>query len=102
MYKSARSAKGRPRDQQLHESHILYSSQAPQPQYVPYATFVHKRPPVDWDTAAFQQHSRQHSTEITKVEVTALAPLDYLQNIPPPRRHPLDEKALMSFTTVIL
>ncbi|KAF9462457.1 Gti1/Pac2 family-domain-containing protein [Collybia nuda] len=26
-----------------------------------------------------------------------LAPLAYLQNIPPPRRHPLDEKALMSF-----
>ena len=27
-----------------------------------------------------------------------LAPLEYLQNIPPPRRHPLDEEALMSFT----
>ncbi|EGO00318.1 hypothetical protein SERLA73DRAFT_180841 [Serpula lacrymans var. lacrymans S7.3] len=26
-----------------------------------------------------------------------LAPLAYLQNIPPPRRHPLDEEALMSF-----
>ncbi|TFK70634.1 hypothetical protein BDN72DRAFT_896321 [Pluteus cervinus] len=26
-----------------------------------------------------------------------LAPLAYLENIPPPRRHPLDEKALMSF-----
>ena len=31
-----------------------------------------------------------------------LAPLAYLQNIPPPRRHPLDEKALMSFTTELL
>ncbi|KAF5380228.1 hypothetical protein D9757_008227 [Collybiopsis confluens] len=28
----------------------------------------------------------------------ALAPLAYLENIPPPRRHPLDEEALMSFT----
>lgn len=27
-----------------------------------------------------------------------LAPLAYLQNIPPPRRHPMDEKALMSLT----
>ncbi|KAE9393218.1 hypothetical protein BT96DRAFT_887396 [Gymnopus androsaceus JB14] len=27
-----------------------------------------------------------------------LAPLAYLENIPPPRRHPLDEEALMSFT----
>ncbi|KAJ7451860.1 Gti1/Pac2 family-domain-containing protein [Mycena galericulata] len=26
-----------------------------------------------------------------------LAPLEYLENIPPPRRHPEDEKALMSF-----
>lgn len=31
-----------------------------------------------------------------------LAPLAYLQNIPPPRRHPLDEKALMSFSTELL
>lgn len=29
-----------------------------------------------------------------------LAPLAYLENIPPPRRHPLDEEALMSFTGV--
>ncbi|ESK90894.1 hypothetical protein Moror_16480 [Moniliophthora roreri MCA 2997] len=27
-----------------------------------------------------------------------LAPLEYLENIPPPRRHPVDEEALMSFT----
>ncbi|KAF8893453.1 Gti1/Pac2 family-domain-containing protein [Infundibulicybe gibba] len=27
-----------------------------------------------------------------------LAPLRYLQNIPPPRRHPMDEEALKSFT----
>jgi Gti1/Pac2 family transcription factor len=31
-----------------------------------------------------------------------LAPLTYLQTIPPPRRHPLDEKALMSFSTELL
>jgi Gti1/Pac2 family transcription factor len=31
-----------------------------------------------------------------------LAPLAYLQNIPPPRRHPLDEEALMSFSTELL
>lgn len=31
-------------------------------------------------------------------EMKNLAPLAYLQNIPPPRRHPMDEKALMSLT----
>ncbi|KAJ3807158.1 Gti1/Pac2 family-domain-containing protein [Lentinula lateritia] len=36
------------------------------------------------------------STDRRRVEI--LAPLAYLQNIPPPRRHPLDEEALMSFT----
>ncbi|KAI3604668.1 hypothetical protein WG66_008398 [Moniliophthora roreri] len=35
--------------------------------------------------------SRSSSTE-------TLAPLEYLENIPPPRRHPVDEEALMSFT----
>jgi hypothetical protein len=30
-----------------------------------------------------------------------LAPLAYLQNVPPPRRHPLDEKALMSFVPAL-
>ncbi|KIJ61293.1 hypothetical protein HYDPIDRAFT_116039 [Hydnomerulius pinastri MD-312] len=31
----------------------------------------------------------------------ALAPLVYLQNLPPPRRHPLDEEALMAFYPVV-
>ncbi|KAJ7121347.1 Gti1/Pac2 family-domain-containing protein [Mycena crocata] len=30
-------------------------------------------------------------------QLKILAPLEYLENIPPPRRHPEDEKALMSF-----
>jgi hypothetical protein len=30
-----------------------------------------------------------------------LAPLEYLENVPPLRRHPIDEKALMSFVPVL-
>ena len=41
--------------------------------------------------------SRLMSQDISEI----LAPLAYLQNIPPLRRHPLDEKALMSFTPTI-
>ncbi|KAJ4483970.1 Gti1/Pac2 family-domain-containing protein [Lentinula aciculospora] len=41
--------------------------------------------------------SRRRSVTPAGPRNPILAPLAYLQNIPPPRRHPLDEEALMSF-----
>jgi hypothetical protein len=129
MYKSARSAKGRPRDQQTHEQHALYSSHVPQPQYAGYGVggqgsppppgppgFMPKLPPPGWaenPTFQHQQHHHHHTLHhVAGVQqgrtqpradnvpkaVDALAPLAYLQTIMPPRRHPLDEQALMSLS----
>lgn len=50
------------------------------------------------------RHEDPHSGDRSKPRLVKpqnssqiLAPLAYLQNIAQPRRHPLDEKALMSF-----
>lgn len=51
--------------------------------------------PLHHITHAVNQVQPQRITPENVSEV--LAPLAYLQAIPPPRRHPLDEKALMSF-----
>jgi hypothetical protein len=43
-----------------------------------------------------------HGNRSKSFNADNLAPLTYLQSIPPSRRHPLDEEALMSFSTEIL
>jgi len=100
-YKSARSAKGRPRDQQQNLDRVsltgAYVAHTPQPQYVPY-TPAHNSPRTD-------DVGRRTTTSRVQPRVVqpqgALAPLSYLQTMPPHRRHPLDEKALMSFTPTL-
>lgn len=90
MYKSARSAKGRPRDERYFDR-----------QYAPYLyggphEHVSFPPKSSWvDINALQEYQPRHLGPQNTTQV--LAPLAYLQNIAQPRRHPLDEKALMSF-----
>ncbi|KZP34424.1 hypothetical protein FIBSPDRAFT_720022 [Athelia psychrophila] len=64
-YKSARSAKGRPRDERYFDSR--------------------------------HESVNPREAKVLQAATQVLAPLAYLQNIAQPRRHPLDEKALMSF-----
>jgi hypothetical protein len=103
-YKSARSAKGRP-------DHIfnpeLEASEYGHLEYVPYtprAVPSHSPKESVWHKPGL--HETRHigprrrpgwigdSTSNDGNGPAALAPLAYLENIPPPRRHPLDEKAL--------
>ncbi|KAJ7141241.1 Gti1/Pac2 family-domain-containing protein [Mycena epipterygia] len=77
MYKSARSAKGTGRTKFSEQSFLCGSTNnirsQPYPSYSPPSSLLCVRVPK------------------------ILAPLEYLENIPPPCRHPEDEKALMSF-----
>ncbi|CAK5265384.1 unnamed protein product [Mycena citricolor] len=73
LYKSARAGPGRIRNRL-----------ADQP-LTPYP-----RPPLS-------QPPDDTPIHVNGVFQKVLAPLEYLENVPPPRRHPLDEKALMSF-----
>ena len=88
-YKSARSAKGRsPRDAILGDSFVMKSG-FPQPQFSPYPY------PSPYKAESYSQDFDR----IVKPAALGsgggkLAPLAYLQNIPPPRRHPADEAAL--------
>ncbi|KIL65886.1 hypothetical protein M378DRAFT_76121 [Amanita muscaria Koide BX008] len=104
-YKSARSVKGRP-------DHIFNpESEGPEYahlEYVPYTPRVgHSHSPRErmWHKAGSHEvpylESRRYpfwgGSDSSAPEggvPAALAPLAYLENIPPPRRHPLDEKAL--------
>jgi len=115
-YKSARSAKGRPRDQQQALDRVTpmgpYIAHPPQPQYAPYTPGG----PADVSSLRSANNSspwndergrrspshltgRNHQRFMQQTVTGALAPLSYLQTRPPLRRHPLDEKALMSFAT---
>jgi len=96
-YKSARSAKGRPRDDRFFDR-----------QYAPYIyggphQHVSFPPTSAWldDTSRHDNPRpgcRAQPPSINPPNACqVLAPLAYLQNIAQPRRHPLDEKALMSF-----
>ncbi|KAJ7467163.1 Gti1/Pac2 family-domain-containing protein [Mycena latifolia] len=85
IYKSARSAKGTGRTRfsdQTFAPYLYGSANNSRPH--PYPTSSAYSPP----TCVIICGPR--AQEI-------LAPLEYLENIPPPRRHPEDEKALMSF-----
>jgi hypothetical protein len=110
-YKSARSAKGRPREQQLLDTFGPYSAYKPKLQYFPYHSPTSG--PIDYQASAWQEQAtpnddthlmtltRPKSRSVSQDSSEVLAPLTYLQNIPPLRRHPLDEKALMSFSSTI-
>jgi hypothetical protein len=88
-YRSARSAKGRPREEAslphgvylspvcTRKAVLIMSCTAPM--------YVEERQPMN-------QYIRPPSSN----HAPDLAPLAYLQTIAPPRRHPLDEKALMA------
>jgi hypothetical protein len=117
-YKSARSAKGRPRDHQQTLGRVspmgVYAAH-PQPQYAPYtpggpadiASHRSANNSSPWIDEAgrrtpSQLASRSRQRLMQQQSVSGvLAPLSYLQNIPPLRRHPLDEKALMSFAPTL-
>jgi len=79
LYKSARSAKGNGRTKCTEQTY-LYGPPTGNSRSHPYDPM-----PI---CGPFMSPPRVHK---------ALAPLEYLENIPPPRRHPEDEKALMSF-----
>ncbi|TFK44294.1 Gti1/Pac2 family-domain-containing protein [Crucibulum laeve] len=88
-YKSARSSKSRPpRDPP--EVMDRYSGTIPNYTMISRVT----RPLLIVDT-----HTRPMLSNNSHRVAEILAPLTYLQNIPPPPRHPMDEKALMSFTS---
>jgi hypothetical protein len=109
-YKSARSAKGRPREPQVQDPQPpTYNPHAPHP---PYAAYPSASPPASFDAKhtwperpSYTQESPRFSNRAqprlfnsSKVS-DILAPLAYLQNISPPRRDPIDEKVLMSFSS---
>jgi len=82
-YKSARSSKGRPRD-------LDYYPGDPTSQQIVYSSSYSPDSP----------HMRICGGTLSRrTIVDGLAPLAYLLNIPPPRRHPVDEKALMSLNS---
>ncbi|KAK1222769.1 hypothetical protein PQX77_014378 [Marasmius sp. AFHP31] len=82
-YKTARSVKRRPESGRDMMPYNL-PHPVPYPSYSPSPTLEDRRP-------------RSHSTSSHGSDI--LAPLAYLENIPPPRRHPLDEEALMAFSS---
>jgi len=82
IYRSARSAKGNGRARTAEQAY-LYGPSTVNSRSHPYA-------PYPGAGAICEQPVRPRVHKI-------LAPLEYLENIPPPRRHPEDEKALMSF-----
>ena len=123
-YKSARSAKGRPEhffqgDVDPHTfGQLEYVSYAPTPRDSPpqpsHSVEVTPKRSYTWvDTSSSlserqfrlpPQRPRQQfspSTSSDSGSESSLAPLEYLKNIPPPRRHPIDEKTLMLFTSTL-
>jgi hypothetical protein len=117
IYKSARSAKGRP-DHIFNPDMDQLNTGYSQLEYVSYptpsrrhspATFSEPSPnrPLTW-VATFPTDSSRNpparrwtpdSPESPDdTPDSSLAPLAYLQNCPPLRRHPIDEKTLMLFT----
>ncbi len=125
QYISARSAKGRPDHRYSPESE---GSGFTQLEYVPYAPFQAPpaSPPeplstvnqslypssIGWPNSSAnngqrmscirplsQSSSSSQSTEGNRDHSQGLVPLSYLEDQPPPRRHPNDEKVLMMLTS---
>ncbi|KAG6877833.1 hypothetical protein C0993_003495 [Termitomyces sp. T159_Od127] len=102
-YKSARSTKSKP-------DHILSdATEFPRLEYIPYTPKPAPLSPSGVDDASCTRSAKQiepssqtrhrgarNSWSMSSDEFPAdsLAPLEYLQNMAPPRRHPIDEKAL--------
>ncbi|KAF9257974.1 hypothetical protein L218DRAFT_1005584 [Marasmius fiardii PR-910] len=86
-YKTARSVK---RKADSGRDMMPYPSPHPLPPRYP--SYTSSPGPMNRD-----RRSRSHSTSSHGSDV--LAPLEYLANIAPPRRHPMDEEALMAFTS---
>lgn len=112
-YKSARSAKGRPEHifnpdaEGSGYSQLEYVSYAPSRRNSPTLTESTPNQTLTWvDTSSPLELKPQTRRYVPGSPATSdegpldasLAPLAYLQNIPPPRRHPIDEKTLMLFT----
>jgi hypothetical protein len=107
-YKSARSAKGRPDHIFNSETENLEFSHW---EYVPYMPNCRSAPrnsetpptnrPSTWIDLSLQDHTQRGGSARSSPDnnPNRLAPLTYLQNIPPSRRHPMDEEALMLFQT---
>ncbi|RDB25457.1 cAMP-independent regulatory protein pac2 [Hypsizygus marmoreus] len=104
-FRTARSVRPRPHNQDFDlivgSSQNPYHTQNPSeyPQYyMTYGSEPPTRSPVDVRSNRPQDYLISRSTLPHNRASDILAPLAYLQNIPPPRRHPMDEEALMSFT----
>jgi Gti1/Pac2 family transcription factor len=109
-YRSARSAKGRP-------DHLFSHGDSPEFPRLEYISYNPTRspsvPPMDSasrgrlprpNTSTLSspepRSRRSHSGSASSDEGSdGLAPLEYLENLAPPRRHPIDEKTLMLFTS---
>ena len=101
-YQSARSVKTnrQPHDVFMPPSHQYGAPYPSHPKYmVPGPPYGSEQPHAPLFMSNSPESHRAHSAVPAGRSATGiLAPLEYLQNIPPPRRHPLDEEALMSFT----
>ncbi|KAF8647090.1 hypothetical protein AX16_006924 [Volvariella volvacea WC 439] len=113
-YKSARCAKGRPdhifnpepdNSDYTRLEYVQYTPRREQPLQI----IQSNHQPLIWvdrnrlPAMQVQSHSpltqRAKSSPVSSIDEKAgLAPLAYLQNIPPPRRHPVDEKVLKLFS----
>jgi hypothetical protein len=103
-FRSARCVKGRPKE--ASENTGPYSShQARSPKYAPYpASTVHPPSPLDppaWPKAAHDlAHGKLGASRFQSNPDGAqvLAPLAFLETTHIPKRHPIDDRALRSFT----
>jgi len=103
-FRSARCVKGRPKD--TSENAGPYSSnQARSPKYAPYlASNGHHPSPLDppaWPKAPHDlTHGKLGSSRFSSTPDGAqvLAPLAFLETTHIPKRHPIDDRALRSFT----
>lgn len=114
-YKSARSAKGRPRDPHtlIYDRHVVpvgHPRPNAHPQYAAFspgahlssASHTHPLNRISADAAlrgaqGVLPGTRPSQDRRLLADGGILAPLVYLQNLSPPRRHPFDEEALMAF-----
>ncbi|KII92659.1 hypothetical protein PLICRDRAFT_37436 [Plicaturopsis crispa FD-325 SS-3] len=98
-YKSARAVKGsRAREESRRESAVPAWAFGVQRAYG-----EPPEPPVDYAASNAHRidqpfHPNYPQTSKSSPTSASLAPLAYLRRLPPPRRHPLDEKALMQFS----
>jgi hypothetical protein len=118
-YRSARSAKGRPRDPQQSFERFgspmtIFPSYGSKSHYTPYPHpgLVESGPPPQHHSSNWRDPTTPRPDDhllvnhpksrlMSQHNVEFLAPLAYLQKISPIPRHPVDEKALMSFSRAL-